>query len=164
MRALALHEAYVEYANTTFCFRYFFPSRCSPRPIFLIRIQMWLHWGINSMGQGHVPSRNFWAARFYRPFLITNIVADFASRGLHGLVRPCCTCFAMAQISGYALGAAGRTSGAPNRWWPSHLSGATWKRLHAAAMDERHNAGYPGNHGALTAVIYLGNALLRWLH
>jgi hypothetical protein len=46
----------------------------------------------------------FLGATFLSAILDNNIVADFASRGLHGLDLTVLQYFAMAQISGYALG------------------------------------------------------------
>jgi di/tricarboxylate transporter len=46
----------------------------------------------------------FLASTFLSAILDNNIVADFASRGLHGLDVKVTHFFAMAQIAGYALG------------------------------------------------------------
>ena len=46
----------------------------------------------------------FLGATFLSAILDNNIVADFASRGLHGLDINVLQFFAMAQIAGYALG------------------------------------------------------------
>jgi len=73
--------------------------------------------------------------------------------------------FAMAQIQGTHWAAAGRTSGAPNSVWPSHLSGATWKRGYTPLQWMKDITPVILEiMAALTAVIYLENALLRWLH
>ncbi len=46
----------------------------------------------------------FLGSTFLSAILDNNIVADFASRGLHGLDLNVLQFFAMAQIAGYALG------------------------------------------------------------
>ena len=60
--------------------------------------------GIVSLGHGMSPSHSLWAALFFPPILDNNVVADFASRGLHRLDIEIMHLFAMAQIAGYALG------------------------------------------------------------
>ncbi|WP_410969791.1 hypothetical protein, partial [Salmonella sp. SAL4450] len=46
----------------------------------------------------------FLGSTFLSAILDNNVVADFASRGLHGLGLDALQLFAMAQIAGYALG------------------------------------------------------------
>ena len=55
---------------------------------------------------GHYPVAwsQFMGATFLSAILDNNIVADFASRGLHNLDLPTLHLFAMSQIAGYALG------------------------------------------------------------
>ena len=60
--------------------------------------------GIATLGQSHVAFAQFLGSTFLSAILDNNIVADFASRGLHGLDIKVLHFFAMAQISGYALG------------------------------------------------------------
>jgi Na+/H+ antiporter NhaD/arsenite permease-like protein len=60
--------------------------------------------GITELGQAHVAFVQFLASTFLSAILDNNIVADFASRGLHGLDGKVTHFFAMAQIAGYALG------------------------------------------------------------
>jgi Na+/H+ antiporter NhaD/arsenite permease-like protein len=60
--------------------------------------------GIRTLGQGHVAFAQFLGSTFLSAILDNNVVADFASRGLHGLDTNVLQFFAMAQIAGYALG------------------------------------------------------------
>src|SRR5262249_61527519 len=60
--------------------------------------------GIAALGQAHVAFVQFQESTFLSAILDNNIVADFASRGLHGLETRVVHFFAMAQIAGYALG------------------------------------------------------------
>ena len=55
-------------------------------------------------GMGHVALMQFLGATFLSAILDNNVVADFASRGLHGFDPTVIRLFAMAQIAGYALG------------------------------------------------------------
>jgi hypothetical protein len=165
MRALALHEAYVEYAEYYFLFPLFLSITLLTKANFFDQIQMWLHWGISSMGQGHVAFAQFLGCTFLSAILDNNIVADFASRGLHGLSPAVLHLFAMAQISGYALGGC----------W-THI-GCAQSVVAFAFIRRDVESGYTPLQWmkditpvileimvALTAVIYLENALLRWLH
>jgi Na+/H+ antiporter NhaD/arsenite permease-like protein len=61
-------------------------------------------YGIATLGQAHVAFAQFLGSTFLSAILDNNIVADFASRGLHGLNLDVLQLFAMAQIAGYALG------------------------------------------------------------
>src|SRR5262249_45040709 len=60
--------------------------------------------GIAALGPAHVAFAQFLGSTFLSAILDNNIVADFASRGLHGLSTNVVHFFAMAQIDGYALG------------------------------------------------------------
>jgi len=60
--------------------------------------------GIAVLGRAHVAFAQFLGSTFLSAILDNNIVADFASRGLHGLDATVLRFFAMAQIAGYALG------------------------------------------------------------
>ncbi len=104
MRGLALHEAYVEYAEYYFLFPLFLSITLLTKAGFFDLIQTLVHRGIESMGQGHVAFAQFLGCTFLSAILDNNIVADFASRGLHGLSPSVLHLFAMAQILGYALG------------------------------------------------------------
>jgi Na+/H+ antiporter NhaD/arsenite permease-like protein len=57
-----------------------------------------------TIGQANVAVVQFFGSTVLSAILDNNIVADFASRGLHGLDVGVLKLFAMAQIAGYALG------------------------------------------------------------
>jgi Na+/H+ antiporter NhaD/arsenite permease-like protein len=59
---------------------------------------------IETIGASHVAFAQFLGCTFLSAILDNNVVADFASRGLHGLDPGTLQLFAMAQILGYALG------------------------------------------------------------
>jgi hypothetical protein len=165
MRDLALREAYTEYAEYYFLFPLFLSITLLTKANFFDQIQVWVHKGIESMGQGHVAFAQFLGCTFLSAILDNNIVADFASRGLHGLSPEVLHLFAMAQISGYALGGC----------W-THI-GCAQSVVAFAFIRRDVDAGYTPLQWmkditpviveiliALTAVIYIENALLRWLH
>jgi hypothetical protein len=165
MRALALHEAHVEFAEYYFLFPLFLSITLLTKANFFDQIQMWVHWGISRMGQGHVAFAQFLGCTFLSAILDNNIVADFASRGLNGLSPAVLHLFAMAQISGYALGGC----------W-THI-GCAQSVVAFAFIRRDVDANYTPLQWmkditpvileilvALTVVIYLENALLRWLH
>ncbi len=60
--------------------------------------------GVATLGQAHVAFIQFLGSTFLSAILDNNVVADFASRGLHGFDLDLLRLFAMAQIAGYALG------------------------------------------------------------
>ena len=60
--------------------------------------------GVNTLGHAHVAFAQFLGSTFLSAILDNNVVADFASRGLHGFDIRVLHLFAMAQIVGYALG------------------------------------------------------------
>jgi hypothetical protein len=60
--------------------------------------------GVDVLGHSHVAFAQFVGSTVLSAILDNNIVADFASRGLHGLSIGVVKFFAMAQIAGYALG------------------------------------------------------------
>ena len=91
-------------------------------------IQTLVHKGIDTMGQAHVAFAQFLGCTFLSAILDNNIVADFASRGLHGLSPSVLHLFAMAQIWGTRWAAAGRTLDARNRLLLLRLSGAMWMK------------------------------------
>ncbi len=116
------------------------------------------------MGQGHVAFAQFLGCTFLSAILDNNIVADFASRGLHGLSPSVLHLFAMAQIIGYALGGC----------W-THI-GCAQSVVAFAFIRRDVNEKYTPLQWikditpviveilvALTAMIYIQNALLRWL-
>lgn len=165
MRALALHEAYVEYAEYYFLFPLFLSITLLTKAGFFDQIQFVVRKGIESLGQGHVAFAQFLGCTFLSAILDNNIVADFASRGLHGLSPAVMHLFAMAQIVGYALGGC----------W-THI-GCAQSVVAFAFIRRDVDESYTPLQWikditpiiiqlmvALTVVIYVENALLRWLH
>ncbi len=104
MRALALREARQEYAEYYFLFPLFLSITLLTNAGFFGQLQGLIHHGIETLGQAHVAFAQFLGCTFLSAILDNNIVADFASRGLHNLETPTLHLFALAQIAGYALG------------------------------------------------------------
>jgi Na+/H+ antiporter NhaD/arsenite permease-like protein len=104
MRGLALEEARLEYAEYYFLFPLFLGITLLTNAGFFDLMQSAIAAGIATLGQGHVAFAQFLGSTFLSAILDNNIVADFASRGLHGLDARVLQFFAMAQIAGYALG------------------------------------------------------------
>lgn len=164
MRALALHEARVEYSEYYFLFPLFLSITLLTKAHFFDQIQTLVHAGIETMGQGHVAFAQFLGCTFLSAILDNNIVADFASRGLHGLSPAVLHVFAMAQILGYALGGCWTHIGCAQsvvafafirRDVDDLYTPLQWIRDITPVIVEIMIA--------LTALIYLQNALLRWL-
>jgi Na+/H+ antiporter NhaD/arsenite permease-like protein len=104
MRGLALREAALEYSEYYFLFPLFLSITLLTSAGFFDAMQSLIHSGIETLGHSHVAFTQFLGATFLSAILDNNIVADFASRGLHGLDLNVLQYFAMAQIAGYALG------------------------------------------------------------
>ncbi|MEO8260418.1 MAG: SLC13 family permease [Acidobacteriota bacterium] len=104
MRALALREARLEYAEYYFLFPLFLSITLLTTAGFFAGMQNLIISGTQSIGQAHVAVVQFLGSTFLSAILDNNVVADFASRGLEGLDIPVLRLFAMAQIAGYALG------------------------------------------------------------
>ncbi len=104
MRALALHEAWTEYAEYYFLFPLFLSITLLTSAGFFEGMRDLIAAGVASFGQGHIAVGQFLGSTFLSAILDNNIVADFASRGLHGFDLNVLRLFAMAQIVGYALG------------------------------------------------------------
>jgi hypothetical protein len=104
MRGLALREAKLEYAEYYFLFPLFLSITLLTSAGFFDVMQTLVASGIAALGQAHVAFVQFLGSTFLSAILDNNIVADFASRGLHGLEIRVVHFFAMAQIAGYALG------------------------------------------------------------
>jgi len=104
MRGLALKEAKLEYAEYYFLFPLFLSITLLTSAGFFDVMQTLVANGIAAFGQAHVAFVQFLGSTFLSAILDNNIVADFASRGLHGLDTTVVHFFAMAQIAGYALG------------------------------------------------------------
>lgn len=104
MRALALREAWHEYAEYYFLFPLFLSITLLTTAGFFEGMQSLIQTGIATLGQSHVAFIQFLGSTFLSAILDNNVVADFASRGLLGLDLDVLRLFAMAQIAGYALG------------------------------------------------------------
>jgi Na+/H+ antiporter NhaD/arsenite permease-like protein len=104
MRRLAIDDARLEYAEYYFLFPLFLSITLLTNAGFFNVMQSAIVNGIATLGRGHVAFAQFLGSTFLSAILDNNIVADFASRGLHGLDVNVLQFFAMAQIAGYALG------------------------------------------------------------
>ena len=164
MRGLALHEARVEYAEYYFLFPLFLSITLLTKAGFFGQIETLIHEGVNTLGQGHLAYIQFLGCTFLSAILDNNVVADFASRGLHGLGTSTLHLFAMAQIVGYALGGCWTHIGCAQsvvafafirRDVDDKYTPIQWIREITPIIVEILVA--------LTALIYLENALLRWL-
>ena len=104
MRRLALREAYHEYAEYYFLFPLFLSIALLTNAGFFNELQQLVRLGIDRLGTAHVAYVQFLGSTFLSAILDNNVVADFASRALHGLDLSTLRLFAMSQIAGYALG------------------------------------------------------------
>jgi Na+/H+ antiporter NhaD/arsenite permease-like protein len=104
MRALAFREARLEFAEYYFLFPLFLSITLLTHAGFFEGMQQLIRDGIAVLGSSHVAFLQFAGSTFLSAILDNNVVADFASRGLHGLDTNLLHLFAMAQIAGYALG------------------------------------------------------------
>jgi hypothetical protein len=104
MRALALREAMLEYAEYYFLFPLFLSITLLTTAGFFEQLQDLIHTGTAAVGRSHVAFIQFLGSTFLSAILDNNVVADFASRALKGLDTQLLHLFAMAQIAGYALG------------------------------------------------------------
>jgi Na+/H+ antiporter NhaD/arsenite permease-like protein len=104
MRALSLREASHEYAEYFFLFPLFLSITLLTKAGFFDQIQNVIRHGTESLGPSHVAFGQFVGSSLLSAILDNNVVADFASRALHGLPIDLMHLFAMAQIAGYALG------------------------------------------------------------
>jgi hypothetical protein len=104
MRRLAFREARLEYAEYYFLFPLFLSITLLTSAGFFDVMQSLVTRGIAVLGHSHVAFAQFAGSTVLSAILDNNIVADFASRGLHGLSIDVLKFFAMAQIAGYALG------------------------------------------------------------
>jgi hypothetical protein len=104
VRALAFREAMLEFAEYYFLFPLFLSITLLTSAGFFDVMQSLVTRGIDVLGHSHVAFAQFAGSTVLSAILDNNIVADFASRGLHGLSLNVMQFFAMAQIAGYALG------------------------------------------------------------
>jgi hypothetical protein len=160
-RELALREAYQEYAEYYFLFPLFLSiTLLTSAGFFEVMQRLVLH-GIATLGQAHVAVAQFVGSTFLSAILDNNIVADFASRGLHGLDLRVLRFFAMAQIAGYALGGCWTHIGCAQsvvayafiqRDVDEHYTPVQWIREMTPVVVQ--------TFAVLTALIYLEGALL----
>jgi Na+/H+ antiporter NhaD/arsenite permease-like protein len=104
MRDLSLREARYEYAEYYFLFPLFLSITLLTKAGFFDQVQNLIRHGTESLGPSHVAFGQFVGSSLLSAILDNNVVADFASRALHGLPIDIMHLFAMAQIAGYALG------------------------------------------------------------
>ena len=104
MRALSFREASHEYAEYYFLFPLFLSISLLTQAGFFDQVQNLIRLGTESLGPSHVAFGQFIGSSLLSAILDNNVVADFASRALHGLPIDVMHLFAMAQIAGYALG------------------------------------------------------------
>jgi Na+/H+ antiporter NhaD/arsenite permease-like protein len=165
MRALALREARHEYAEYYFLFPLFLSITLLTKAGFFDALQALIHQGIEWLGHGHVALAQFLGCTFLSAILDNNVVADFASRALHGLDISVMHLFAMAQIAGYALGGC----------W-THIGSAQSVVAFAFIRRDVDEAYTPIQWiremtpvivkilVLITLIIYAESALLEWLH
>jgi Na+/H+ antiporter NhaD/arsenite permease-like protein len=104
MRALALREAWQEYAEYFFLLPLFVSITLLTQGGFFNRMENVILYGLDTLGHYPVAWSQFMGSTILSAILDNNIVADFASRGLRNLDVSTLQLFAMAQIAGYALG------------------------------------------------------------
>ena len=104
MRALAIREARLEYAEYYFLFPLFLSITLLTAAGFFEGMKELLQHGIETLGTAHVAFAQFLGSTFLSAILDNNVVADFASRALMSFDIKTLHLFAMAQIAGYALG------------------------------------------------------------
>jgi hypothetical protein len=104
MRRLALKEAFHEYAEYLFLFPLFLSIALLTKIGFFDQLQELLQQGSDRLGVLAVAELQFVGATGLSAILDNNVVADFASRAVHGLPLEVLRLFAMAQIAGYATG------------------------------------------------------------
>jgi hypothetical protein len=164
MRALALRDAAQEYAEYYFLFPLFLSITLLTSAGFFDVMRVLVVEGIATLGQSHVAFAQFLASTFLSAILDNNIVADFASRGLHGLDAHVLQFFAMAQIAGYALGGCWTHIGCAQsvvayafiqRDVDAHYTPVQWIREMTPVILQILVV--------LTALIYIEGALLTWL-
>jgi hypothetical protein len=164
MRALAVREATLEYAEYYFLFPLFLSITLLTAAGFFDQMQGLIRHGIQTLGQSHVAYAQFLGSTFLSAILDNNIVADFASRGLHGLDTGVLQLFAMSQILGYALGGCWTHIGCAQsvvayafiqRDVDEHYTPVQWIRDITPVIVKILVV--------LTALIYLESAILTWL-
>ena len=104
MRRLAVREARHEYREYLFLLPLFFSITLLQKIGFFQQLGEVLQQAIKTFGVSQVACMQFAGATFLSAILDNNVVADFASRALHGCEIGFLYLFSMAQIAGYATG------------------------------------------------------------
>jgi Na+/H+ antiporter NhaD/arsenite permease-like protein len=104
LRALALRDAWHEYAEYYFLFPLFFSITLLTQAQFFDGLAEALRHGLAAIGAFPIAWIQFAGSAGLSAILDNNVVADFASRALTTLDPSTLHLFAMAQIAGYALG------------------------------------------------------------
>lgn len=102
MRRLALHEAAHEYREYLFLFPLFLSITMLTAVGFFDQLRGAIDHGVALLGRGPVAVIQFLGTGLLSAILDNNVVADFASRAIHGMADM--FLFAAAQIAGYAAG------------------------------------------------------------
>lgn len=102
IRRLALREAAHEYKEYLFLFPLFLSVSLLTMVGFFDQMKGVIEHGVAVIGNAHVAVIQFIASGILSAILDNNVVADFASRAIHGM--PDMFLFAGAQIAGYATG------------------------------------------------------------
>ncbi len=165
MRSLALRQAIHEGAEYYCLLPWFFSITLLTKAGFFDHLQNLIQQGIEIMGHAHVAFAQFLGCTFLSAILDNNVVADFASRALHGLDVSVLHLFAMAQIAGYAVGGCWTHIGSAQ----SVVAFAFIRR----DVDERYTPvqwikemtpTIVAMLAVITVLIYIEAALLEWLH
>ena len=165
MRALALRDARHEYAEYYFLFPLFLSITLLTNAGFFGQLQGLIHHGIETLGQAHVAFAQFIGCTFLSAILDNNIVADFASHGLHHLETATLHLFAMAQIAGYALGGCWTHIGSAQsvvayafiqRDVDANYTPVQWIKEMTPVIVEML--------AVITVILYAESAFLNWLH
>ena len=135
-------------AEYYFLFPLFFSITLLTKAGFFDSLQSLIQLGIETLGHGHVAFAQFLGCTFLSAILDNNVVADFASRALHGLDISILHLFAMAQIAGYALGGCWTHIGSRAIGGRFRVYSARYGRpLHAGAVDQGDDASDSRNDG-----------------
>jgi len=165
MRSLALRDARHEYAEYYFLFPLFLSIALLTNAGFFSQLQALIHYGIETLGRAHVAFAQFIGCTFLSAILDNNIVADFASHGLHNLEAATLHLFAMAQIAGYALGGCWTHIGSAQsvvayafiqRDVDANYTPVDWIKEMTPVIVEML--------GVIAVILYAESAFLNWLH
>jgi Na+/H+ antiporter NhaD/arsenite permease-like protein len=164
MRALALREATLEYAEYYFLFPLFVSITLLTQAGFFDRMEGLIHYGLRTLGHYPVAWAQFMGSTLLSAILDNNVVADFASRALTNLDLSTLHLFAMAQIAGYALGGCWTHIGCAQsvvayafiqRDVDEHYTPVQWIRQMTPVILEMLVV--------ITVLIYLETKILAWL-